>query len=175
MPSSVYPRLQSSVSETCTHSVSARLAIFDSRVDNLSDLVAGLQPGVQAHILDPKQDGIEQISALLHPSSANEITLVAHGFPSGLHLGSSTLTLNNLSAYEHQLRKWFRGAASPRLTLLASGVAKGKAGGDFIQQLTALTGAIVRASAQSIGQGHWLTATAKTFKPVVLNTYRATL
>ncbi|MEL6939283.1 MAG: DUF4347 domain-containing protein [Cyanobacteria bacterium J06598_1] len=175
MPSSVYPRLQSSVYDTYTSSVSVRLAIFDSRINNLSDLIAGLQPGVKAHTLDPQHDGVEQISALLHSSPVSEITLVAYGFPGGLRLGSNTLTINNLSVYEPQLRNWFSDTVSPQLTLLASAVAKGKTGSEFIHQLTAITGATIRASAQTIGQGHWLTATAKTFKPVVLNTYRATL
>ncbi|MEL6129917.1 MAG: DUF4347 domain-containing protein, partial [Cyanobacteria bacterium J06628_4] len=42
------------------------LAIFDSRVDDLPLLLAGLRPGITAHVLDPDRDGIEQISELIH-------------------------------------------------------------------------------------------------------------
>ncbi|MEO0648779.1 MAG: DUF4347 domain-containing protein, partial [Cyanobacteria bacterium J06650_10] len=76
---------------------------------------------------------------------------------------------------EHQLRGWFAGCQDASLSLLAGNVAKGDKGHEFVSQLTSITGATVRASAQTLGQGHWLTATAKTFKPVVLNTYSATL
>ena len=55
MPSSIYPDKSgfrypldptTPVDETA-------LAIFDSRVDDLSMLLAGLRPGVSAHVLDP--------------------------------------------------------------------------------------------------------------------------
>ncbi|MEM9153368.1 MAG: DUF4347 domain-containing protein, partial [Cyanobacteria bacterium P01_F01_bin.3] len=93
----------------------------------------------------------------------------------GLRLGTTTLTLDNLTHYEHQLRSWFTDVDSPEMSLLASNVAGGTIGSEFIAQLKTITGAKVRASTQRIGQGHWLTSTAKTFKPLVLNTYSATI
>lgn len=152
-----------------------RLAIFDPKVSDLQVLLAGLQPDVQYAILDAERDGIEQISALLEDSAASEVTIVARGFCGGLSVGASTLNHCNLSEYEHQLRNWFSDKTSACLTLLAGEVAQRKVGKAFVNQLTAITGATVRASAKPIGQGHWLTATAKTFQPLVLNTYSATL
>ena len=64
------------------------LAIFDSRVDDLPLLLAGLRPGVSAHVLDPDRDGIEQISQLLYQKPTKSITLVAHGAPGELQLGT---------------------------------------------------------------------------------------
>ena len=153
----------------------SRLAIFDPRVSDLSTLLAGVQPTVQTFVLDDTQNGIEQISEIQKCSAAAELTIIARGFCGGLHLGATSLTHRNLSDYEHHLRNWFSGQTSALLTLLASDVAQRATGKAFIQQLTAITGATVRASAQPIGQGHWLTATANTFHPRVLNTYHATL
>lgn len=152
-----------------------RLVIFDSRIDDLSYLLDGLQPNVSAHVLNPDDDGIEQISTLLKATAADEVTLVAHGFSGGVLLGAGALMLSNLTTYEPQLRRWFSGSAAPRLALLVGKVAQGQVGHEFISQLTTITGAQVRASSAPLGQGHWLTATAKAFKPLVLNTYRATL
>ena len=153
----------------------SRLVIFDSRVEDLSTLMEGLQPEARGCILSSERDGIAQISALLCEMPTANLTLAAFGFSGGLQLGSSVLTLNNLVEYEHQLRGWFSGVDRAYLSLLSSGVAKGKTGRDFISRLESITGATVRASARPIGQGHWLTATAKTIKPVVLNTYSAIL
>jgi len=183
MPSSLYPPLQLRTPQTTLQNqeqVSAptqrvRLAIFDARVPDLSVLLAGLQTGVKPFILAADKDGVTQISEVLQLLPVHEIEIVAPGFRGGLRLGSATLTLGNLEQYEHQLRGWFSGIDSPELSLLASNVAGGKVGSEFITKLKAITGATVRASKQPIGQGHWLTATAKTFKPLVLNTYSATI
>ena len=152
-----------------------RLAVFDSRVSDLPTLLAGLQPEVQSFVLDADRDGIEQISEILEQTPADEVTVVAHGFCGGLRIGDRALTLSNLPDYEPQLRNWFSGKTSPSLNLLAGEVAQRNTGKTFVNQLTTITGATVRASAKPIGQGHWLTATAKTFRPLTLNTYSATL
>ena len=173
--SSVCPRLQSLVDLSTPRVNPIRLVVFDPRVQHLQMLLAGLQPNIQAHVLAPERDGIDQVSALLCKLPTAELTLVTTGFSGGLCLGASRLELSSLPEYEHQLRGWFVGVESPELSLLSGGVAKGVKGQEFIAQLTSITGAVVRASAQPIGQGHWLTATAKKFKTVVIKTNSATL
>ncbi|MEL7225113.1 MAG: DUF4347 domain-containing protein [Cyanobacteria bacterium P01_D01_bin.36] len=177
MPSSVCPRLQfcSPQSKPNLRAQRVQLAVFDSRVKELSVLLSGLQPGVRPFVLNAEKDGIEQISAVIQLVPIHEIVIVAPGFRGGLQLGSTTLTLKNLAQYEHQLRGWFSDIDKPEISLLANSVASGKAGSELVTQLRNITGATVRASAQPIGRGHWLTATAKTFRPLVLNTYSATL
>ncbi|MEL6492778.1 MAG: DUF4347 domain-containing protein [Cyanobacteria bacterium J06621_3] len=175
MPSSVDCSCTAKCDRRATTAKPSRVAIFDSRVSDLSTLLAGLQPDVQSFVLDADRDGIEQISEILEQAPADELTVVARGFCGGLHIGDRALTLSNLPHYEHQLRNWFSGKTSPSLTLLAGEVAQRTTGKAFVNQLTTITGATVRASAMPIGQGHWLTATAKTFRPLVLNTYSATL
>ncbi|MEM9976222.1 MAG: DUF4347 domain-containing protein [Cyanobacteria bacterium P01_D01_bin.2] len=151
------------------------LAIFDSRVDNLPLLLAGLRPGITAHVLDPDRDGIEQISELIHHRPTASLTLVAHGAPGELQLGSGRLELGNLAHYAHHLRSWFRPAAAAQLTLLACHVAAGDAGVEFVEELAALTGTAVSAAATAIGKGQWPPVAAQTFRQTVLEQYASTL
>ena len=151
------------------------LAIFDSRVDDLPLLLAGLRPGVSAHVLDPDRDGIEQISELVRQHPTTSLTLVAHGAPGELQLGANKLQLANLNAYTQHLQSWFRTADAARLTLLACQVAAGDAGTEFVAGLAELTGAVVTAAATVVGNGQWPPVATQTFRQSVLDTYSATL
>ncbi|MBT9314425.1 DUF4347 domain-containing protein [Leptothoe spongobia] len=151
------------------------LAIFDSRVNDLPLLLAGLRPGVSAHVLDPDRDGIEQISELIQHRPTASLTLVAHGAPGELQLGSGHLELGNLEQYSHHLRNWFRTAEASQLTLLACHVAAGDAGMEFVEELSALTGTAVTAAATAVGNGQWPPVAAQTFRRTVLEQYTATL
>ncbi|MBT9312845.1 DUF4347 domain-containing protein [Leptothoe kymatousa] len=151
------------------------LVFFDSRVDNLPLLLAGLRPGITAHILDPDRDGIEQISEIVYQQPTISLTLVGHGFPGGLQLGATHLELGNLEAYALHLGSWFQAATAPRLNLLACHVAAGDAGVEFVETLARLTGAQVTASATVVGNGQWPPVAARTFQPTVLAQYPSTL
>lgn len=151
------------------------LAIFDSRIDDLPLLLAGLQPGVMARVLAPDRDGIEQISELLQHYPTASLTLVAHGFPGGLQLGSNTLDLGNIADYSCYLQSWFSSPDVSQLTLLACHVAAGDGGHEFVEKLAALTGAVVSASTNVVGNGQWPTVAAQTFQQTTLEQYTATL
>lgn len=177
MTSSVYPDMSDSrqplgqpiqIDETA-------LAIFDSRVNDLPMLLAGLRPGISAHVLDPDRDGIEQISELIRHRPTASMTLVAHGAPGELQLGSGKLELGNLAQYSHHLRNWFRTVDASKLTLLACHVASGDAGLEFVEELAALTGTAVTAAATAVGNGQWPPVAAQTFRQDVLEQYKATL
>ncbi|MDJ0801092.1 MAG: DUF4347 domain-containing protein, partial [Calothrix sp. MO_167.B12] len=151
------------------------LAIFDPRVDDLSVLLGGLQPGVCAHVLDSELDGVEQISEILRQQPTASLTLVAHGFPGGLQLGAGTLELDNLHRYASQLRSWFERGDASSLTLLACNVATGDAGAEFVTQVASLTGVTVSAASTPVGNGQWPLVAANTFTSTVFEAYVATL
>lgn len=151
------------------------LVIFDSRVADLPLLLAGLRPGISAHVLDPYYDGIEQISELIRYRPATSLTLVAHGAAGELQLGAGKLELGNLEDYGHQLQGWFKSPSAARLNLLACHVAAGDGGSEFIENLASLTGAVVTASTNIVGNGQWPAIAAQTFQPAVLEQYTATL
>ncbi|MGD1930871.1 MAG: DUF4347 domain-containing protein [Leptolyngbyaceae cyanobacterium] len=137
--------------------------IFDARVDHLSLLLAGLQPGVTAHILDPNRDGITQITSLLQQHPTTALTLVAHGVPGAVQLGNTLLNLNTLADYEAALQSWFAPGEPATLTLLSCHVAAGTAGAAFVEQLQTLTQATVTASSHRQGRGQWLAAASQIF------------
>ncbi len=151
------------------------IVIFDSRVDDLPHLLNGLKPGIRSHVLNPDQDGVEQISELLQQQPTASLMLVGHGFPGGLQLGAGTLDLSNVPRYASQLETWFTDIKAPQLTLLACHSAAGDGGTEFIEQLATLTGAEVIASASTVGNGQWPTTVEQTFESSALAFYKATL
>lgn len=68
------------------------LVVINPRVEDAQMLVAGVQSGAEVLILDPSQDGVEQITeALKERSEVSSLHLVCHGSPGCLHLGSTAL------------------------------------------------------------------------------------
>ena len=113
-------------------------------------MAAGVRPGLKVVILDPEQDGLLQLSAVLstHPR-LNAIHIIAHGEAGGLRLGNGWVRQDTLNAQVAALSQWFSLSHSgprPKLLLYGCNVAKGKAGAAFVQRLAALTQADVAAS-----------------------------
>ncbi|NER37213.1 MAG: DUF4347 domain-containing protein [Oscillatoria sp. SIO1A7] len=102
------------------------IAFIDPAVKNYEHLVAGLAPGVEAIVLDPELDGVEQIARELqirfqkslqpscfgvrgsgrHRDSDFSIHIVSHGGPGSLQLGNGQLSLDNLELYASKLQQW---------------------------------------------------------------------
>jgi hypothetical protein len=167
------------------------IAFIDRTVPDWPVLMAGLRPGVVAIALDPNRDGIAQISAWLAWRSQTstmplrEIHLFCHGVPGALLLGDRILNRDTLPHYRWQLRQWFDGHEGS-LLLYGCQVALGDRGLGFVQQLRALTGATVAASARRTGcatvGGDWHLevrlgdgAIAPAVLPEVQATYRGVL
>ena len=171
-------RFNSPVSNSSKQSATAAVSpvvIFDSRVEDLSALLSGIQSGVNAYVLTPERDGIEQITEILQQQPTASLTLVAHGFPGGLQLGAGSLNLDTLQCYSSQLQTWFGVIEAPQLTLLACSVAAGDAGAEFIERLQSLSQAKITASARPVGKGVRPSAAASLFAANTLNSYQATL
>jgi len=68
-----------------------QIVFIDGNVPDLADLLNGLAPGAEAFVLDPSQDGLQQIADIL---AANDVTdlssiaIVGHGAPGEIELGS---------------------------------------------------------------------------------------
>ena len=153
----------------------SKAVIFDPHIDDLNLLLDGLQADVQAYVLKKDHDGIEQITTFLEQNPTSDLTLVGHGFPGGIRLGSGTLELKNLDNYTQQLARWFAATDQARLTLMACNAAQDNVGHDFIHRLTEITSAEIVASANVLGKGHWLPVAHFLFTPETLQCYRGTL
>ncbi|MDV3353141.1 DUF4347 domain-containing protein [Leptothoe sp. LEGE 181152] len=156
-------------------SITPKTVIFDPHIDNLNLLLDGLQANVQAYVLTKERDGIEQITTFLQQNPTHDLTLIGHGFPGGMGLGSATLELQNLDDYAQQLERWFASTNQAKLTLMACNVAQDNVGQDFIQRLTEITSATIIASAKVLGNGEWLPVANSLFTPETLQGYQGTL
>lgn len=136
------------------------LVVIDPSVEDPQRLAAGVQSGAEVLILDPNRDGVEQIAQALK-ASANpaSVHLVSHGFPGGIKLGATELSLDNLERYAGILQTWSKTLTGASLLLYGCQVALGEAGCRFLDRLQQLTGANLAASTQKVGSaeqgGSW--------------------
>jgi len=118
-----------------------------------------IQPGQAIFVLDPNQDGIQQITNVLtrYPD-VKAIHLVSHGLPGQIQLGTTWLHLANLEHYRQALTQWFHTSA-PEILIYGCQVAQGAEGLAFIHKLAQLTAAHVAASNDFTGHaskgGNW--------------------
>ncbi|MEM9002166.1 MAG: Ig-like domain-containing protein [Cyanobacteria bacterium P01_F01_bin.86] len=129
------------------------LVILDSNIEHLPLLIADLPAATDIFLLDPMQDGIEQITeALQARRSVANLHLLAHGSSGSLRIGSTELNLETLDRYASQLQSWSERLQGRDLLIYGCQVAKGALGYLFLQQLQQLTGANVAASERSVGR-----------------------
>ena len=134
-----------------------QVVFIDSNVPDIQDLLNGLQPGAIAFVLDPSSDGLTQIADIL---SANDlsglasISIIGHGAPGAIDLGSSVLDDADLEDEAASLAD-IGASLTPGgdLQLYACDVASGAGGRQFIADLSSFAGgATVAASTSIIGQ-----------------------
>ncbi len=135
-------------------------------------------------MLDSHQDGVQQITTLLHESIGIEsVHLVSHGLPGALVLGNVRLGLEMGDRHTNLIQSWARILADIPLLIYGCNVAAGAVGHTFIQQLQQLTQAKIAASTQPVGGGDGTWALDYTtvsvpeplaFRPEVMAAYDAT-
>ncbi|MGL5831845.1 MAG: DUF4347 domain-containing protein, partial [Waterburya sp.] len=137
------------------------IAFIDSRVPDAKNLTENLQADIKV-ILNPNQDGLEQISKVLEQyDDLTGIHIISHGNTAELQLGNSILNSASLSEYKQELQKW-TSSLTPEADILLYGcnIAGGKAGQTFVNSFSNLTGADVAASIDFTGDdskgGNWL-------------------
>ncbi len=112
-------------------------------------------------LLDPAQDGVEQITGVLAGlKEIDAVHIFSHGSAGSLRLGATHLDGNNLNDYARQLNNWgdsLREGAD--ILLYGCNVAAGQWGVGFVEKLSALTGADIAASDDLTGSaqlgGDW--------------------
>ena len=146
------------------------IIFVDANVAEHHYFLNAIQPHTAVYLLPQSEDGIEYITQVLqqYPTRGEAIAhihIIAHGFPGGLYLGSSELTLTTLKHYETDLTQWFSDyhcqnpissnpsfvSAPPQLFLYGCHVAAGDAGEEFLNQLQTLTRASLHASTTAMG------------------------
>lgn len=116
-------------------------------------MLVGVTEDASVVILDPDQDGINQISeALSHHHIVTNLYIVSYGSPGCIYLGSTQLNLDGLERYAWDLQTWFAKLPSflaPQIFIYGCNVASGDVGAEFLERLHQLTGAAI-ASASTL-------------------------
>ena len=137
------------------------VVFVDSQVANLAELLAGLSGNAEVVILDASKDGLQQMADYLQGRSGlDAIHLLSHGADGTVQMGNVWLSSANLG--EHSAALQSIGAALKAdgdLLLYGCDVGQGDKGQSFLDQLAAITGADVAASADDTGAaalgGNW--------------------
>lgn len=135
-----------------TFSKSPFLLVIDAAVADYQHFMNGADPGCEVVRLNPNQDGIDQMTALLaERQDLESLHILSHGGPGTLQLGSSQVNLNRLNQSAEAVQGWAK-ALAERASIFIYGcqVAAGP-GETFLRQLHRLTGAAVAAATAKIG------------------------
>jgi Domain of unknown function (DUF4347) len=132
MPHSPGINIQSGIAQQMNTSTATtkQILFIDSQVQDLDELLAGVQLNTAVYVLHPQENGIAQITTILqqHPKSET-VYLVAHGEPGCLYLGNTIFNQETLPTVSELLKNWNIG----QLLIYACNVANGETGETFLQ------------------------------------------
>ncbi|NEQ37992.1 MAG: DUF4347 domain-containing protein [Okeania sp. SIO3I5] len=138
-----------------------QLLFIDSKVENYDRLISQVHPQTKVVILQPNQNGIDQISQSLGECfDVNTVHIISHGAKGALSLGNSILKNDNIHLYVESIQQWGKYlSADGEILIYGCQVASGKEGKEFVRQLHQLTGANIAASETLTGNvnkgGNW--------------------
>ncbi|MEL7039049.1 MAG: DUF4347 domain-containing protein, partial [Cyanobacteria bacterium J06592_8] len=138
-----------------------QLLFIDSTVQNPQHFTQNLHPEVEAFIIPPHQDFIEEITKILTQySQIKALHLVSHGEDGQLQLGQTHLNSDTLKTYSPILQKWHQFLVpNTDFLLIGCNVAQTSKGQAFVQQFSQLTATQIAASRHPIGNpqlgGSW--------------------
>ncbi len=118
------------------------IAFVDTSVENYEQLVAGVMPGTEVHILQSGLNAVTQITeTLLQRQGIESLHIISHGQAGSLDFSSSSLNAYNIRDYAQQFQVW-ENALTENADILLYGCnvasdALGKAFVDLIGQVTA--------------------------------------
>jgi Domain of unknown function (DUF4347) len=136
----------------------AQQVIFiDSGLQNLDALVAATPANTDVVLLDPTQNGIDQITSFLQSHSGfDAIHIVSHGDVGQVMIGDTLLSDLTLPSYAAELATWGQALSSHgEILLYGCSVAQGDAGQQFVYDLAHATGAVIAASNDATGSSNY--------------------
>ena len=137
------------------------MVFVDGQVGDVQQLLAGLSSNAEIVVLDPTKDGLQQMADYLQGREGlDAVHLLSHGADGTVQVGNVWLASSNLA--EHRAALESIGAALKAdgdLMIYGCRVGDSSTGQSFIDQLAAITGADVAASADDTGSallgGNW--------------------
>lgn len=137
------------------------VVFIDGSLPDLQTILSGLDPSYTAIVLDPAQNGIQQMAdALAGINGLDAVHIISHGSNGQINLGTGQLSQNTLAQYQNQLATIGNAlSGTGDLLLYGCDVAQDNRGQAFISALSAATGADVAASTDLTGAaflgGNW--------------------
>ena len=131
-------------------SVFSELAIIDSRVPHLKQLINGLRKDVALIFVNKNQDVFDALeNVLFRPST---IHIISHGEPGRLLVANRWIDQEDLYSNESRISAWASGlTGNPEIFLYGCRVAEGEVGAKFANTLSRITGCKVAASTSLTG------------------------
>lgn len=137
------------------------IVFIEADVADYQMLLAGLAPGAEVHVLDPGQDGLAGMAAVLKGRSGiDALHIVSHGKEGAVSLGALQLSRDNLAGHVDDLATIRQALhADADILLYGCSVGAGTNGAAFVDALAGATGADVAASTDLTGAtalgGNW--------------------
>ena len=147
--------------------VPRELVLIDPSVEDAETLLSEILQSksdstIEIHILDPNREGVGQITELLENSGQqyDAIHIISHGNDGQVQLGGSVLNADNLLRRASQLASWSQAlTADADLLFYGCNLASSESGQEFLESISAITGADVAASDDLTGSenqgGNW--------------------
>jgi hypothetical protein len=137
----------------------------DATLSDLDTLLAGLPPESDVVLLQPDQNGLQQmLAALAEREEIDAVHIVTHGAPGSIQLGNTTLNRETLPELKESLAALGEHLSEEAdLLLYGCDVTSSEEGNALIEQIAELTGADVAASDDLTGAaeqgGDWVLET----------------
>ncbi len=132
---------------------STQIVFIDRQLADYEILAAGVLPDMEVCLLEPTQDGVRQIAAVLATRRAiRTIHLVSHGSAGRIQLGSADLSVESIAKYSLELQQWSeRLAPGAELVIYGCEVGQGDRGVSLVYRLSELLGVSVAAAETKTG------------------------
>ncbi|MCM2374491.1 carbohydrate-binding domain-containing protein [Aporhodopirellula aestuarii] len=143
------------------HSDAVNLVFIDANIENLSELIDGIDGHYQLILLDANRSGLEQISEVLGKrSNVASLHVIAHGEAGKLAIGNEVVSQQTLIRQQQQIRQWGESlTVDADILVYGCRTGEGDVGRSFVEYLSRLTGADVAASVDATGNtdrnGDW--------------------
>ncbi|MCH9809019.1 MAG: DUF4347 domain-containing protein, partial [Alphaproteobacteria bacterium] len=138
------------------------IAFIDSSVQDIAELLSGIDPSTEIIMLSPNEDGVEQIAAALEGrENIDAIHLLSHGEQGRIFLGNDVLDTASMQGEHLDDLTAIRSSLSAEGDILIYGCdfTSGEAGLEAAMLLGSITGADIAASSDATGSadlgGDW--------------------
>ncbi len=142
------------LSGVTTPSSRQEIVFIDTVIKDYQTLLQGIDPNIEAVLLDPTQDGIEQMAEILKDrTDIDAVHVISHGNQGELYLGTGTLNLASMQdAYADELATIHQALTEDAdLLIYGCNFGQGDAGSAAARLLAKLTGADLATSTDDTG------------------------